>query len=273
MRRKSWSILPYAFLAVGLSSGCQSGPEPRSIEKASVTATITPVLSALRAVPVRKAIARSFESRHRTLGLILGSLGKEAEAMDTPPAQEPTSGQHAPEAGESEVSHAAEVSLDTPPELKSAVEARHEAPETSVTSAPATVSEPAAASEPVAPPADPKPPPSEPPTTPRSAAFADAGGVVLGFIVVFFLGLVTRWFDRPTALAMVYCALVFAGGSCGDFPLVEKCVATAVSFVLGLGLFWILHKARRSNPWWAFFVVFGPVAIEAVWVLPGILAG
>ena len=90
-------------------------------------------------------------------------------------------------------------------------------------------------------------------------------------VVLWLLALVTRPFDNPTTLAVVYGALVFGEGRYGNFPFVETCLATGISFVLGLGLFWILHMARRSNPRWLFFFLLGPVAIEAVWVLPGIL--
>ena len=96
---------------------------------------------------------------------------------------------------------------------------------------------------------------------------------MVGLIVLWFLALVTRPFDKPTMLAVVYSGLVFGEGRYGEFPLVETCLAAGISFVLGLGFFWILHKARRSNPRWLSIFLLGPVVIEAVWVLPGMLAG
>ena len=266
VQHKSWSTLWLAFLAVGLGTGCQSGPEPRSSEKASAKMTITPVLAVLRSVPVRTAITSNFESRRRTLDLILGSLNKEAEAMDSPPAAAPTPdrgtaqmSKHKPGGGKSPLNHAA-VSPSTTPGLKRAIDSRHEVPEASLISTRS------------APPVAPKPLRSRKATA-RGVTLPAADGLVVGLIVLWFLALVMRPFDKPTVLAVLYCGLVFAGGRYSEFSFVETYLTTVISFVLGLGFFWILHKARRSNPRWLFIFLLGPVAIEAVWVLPGILAG
>lgn len=257
----SWRTLWLAFLAVELGSGCQSGPDPRSEEKASAIARIAPVLSALRSVPVRSAITSNFQSRRRTLDFILGALKKDAEATDSLPADEPTSdrgasgistSQHKPEGGESRVILAA-VSPGT-------TDTSHEAPEAFPISTPPALP---VAAEPL--------PSSQ--ATARDVTLPASDGLVVGLIVLWFLALVTRPFDKPTVLAVVYSGLVFGGGSYGEFPTNETLLVTGISLVLGLAFFWILHKARLSNRRWVFIFLFGPVAIEALWVLPGFLVG
>ena len=264
----SWRTLGLAFLAVELGSGCQSGPDPRSDEKASAIARIAPVLTALRSVPVRSAITSNFQSRRRTLDFILGALNKEAEATDSPPADEPTSdrgasristSQRKPEGGESRVILAA-VSPATTPGLQRAIDTTHETPEAlpiSTPPAPPVAAEPLLSSQ----------------ATAREVTLPASDGLLVGLIVLWFLALVTRPFDKPTVLAVVYSGLVFGGGSYGEFPTVETLLVTGISLVLGLAFFWILHKARRSNRRWVFIFLFGPVAIEALWVLPGFLVG
>ncbi len=188
--------------------------------------------------------------------------------MDSPPADEPTSdrgtaqvsaSQHEPEGGESPVDHAA-VSPGTTPGPKRAIDTRHEAPAALLTSTPS------------APPVAPKPLPSRQATA-RGVTLPATDGLVVGLIVLWFLAMVMRSFGKPTVQAVVYCGLVFGGGCYSEFPLVETYLTTVISFVLGLVFFGILHKARRSKPRWLFIFLLGPVAIEAVWVLPGILAG
>ena len=94
-------------------------------------------------------------------------------------------------------------------------------------------------------------------------------------IVLWFLALVMRSFrsfDKPTGLATVYCGLVFGGGRISEVPELETYITTAISFVLGLMFFWVLHKVRRENLRWFFVFVLGPVTIEAMWALPDVLS-
>ncbi len=182
--------------------------------------------------------------------------------MDSPPAdrgKQKSASRPKPEGGKPRVKLAA-MSSGTTPGLKRAIGTRREVPEASRRATPPASS------------VAPKPRPSSQAKA-RDVTLPAYDGLVAGLIVLWFLALLTRPFDKPMVLAVVYSGLVFGGGRYGEFPTVETLLVTGISLVLGLAFFWILHKARRSNQRWVFIFLFGPVAIEGLWVLPGFLVG
>ena len=64
-----------------------------------------------------------------------------------------------------------------------------------------------------------------------------------------------------------------------EFFVLEAIIIAVISLLLGLGFFWALYSAQpqRYHPGsrlrWGFIFLIGPAAIEAIWLLPGYLAG
>jgi len=138
-------------------------------------------------------------------------------------------------------------------------------PETPSRPAPDTETEPEASMPPT---------PAEPSAATRHLPSGPPAmdGFLAGMTALWLLAVLAWWFDKPVILSLLYCGLVFGGGHFSGGQMVETIVVTAISSVLGLVFFWSLHRARRSRILWICIGLTGPVLIEALWVLPGLLA-